>query len=362
MLIFLSFFMHNSIAINTVKIAIALLVNALSAQHYRGMCILNDSVVWLSGSKGFVVRTNNGGLSWDTLNPAGYGKKDFRDIHAWSTKEAIVISSGDSAVMLRTSNGGKSWKRVMADNSAGVFWDAMDVQMDKIILVGDGFRDDPMDMRIGKFAKRPTPLYTQVRYERTGISLTFRSFYAASGSNIQWVSPGTFAIIPVFRDKSYYELLTTSSTRSQVSKHKKQRFYSSLLVSEMPFKTQKGGGAYSFEMRNGKEGAAVGGSYLLPDGQDSVACYTTDSGKTWQLAAQMPGGYRSCVAFCQGNSQGICTGTNGSDITTDGGIHWNKTSLTGYNVCGFGNQYLWLAGSNGKWERVSVDSLFYPNK
>jgi photosystem II stability/assembly factor-like uncharacterized protein len=42
------------------------------AQSYRGLSVVNANTAWVSGSKGMVLRTVNGGKSWDTLNPKGY--------------------------------------------------------------------------------------------------------------------------------------------------------------------------------------------------------------------------------------------------------------------------------------------------
>jgi hypothetical protein len=74
-----------------------------------------------------------------------------------------------------------------------------------------------------------------------------------------------------------------------------------------------------------------------------VAVYSTDSGTTWHIAEQQPGGYRSAVAFLSG-SRWMAVGTNGSDITDDAGVHWrringldlNAISLRGSRSCAVG--------------------------
>jgi len=58
-----------------------------------------------------------------------------------------------------------------------------------------------------------------------------------------------------------------------------------------------------------------------------------DSGATWHLAAQQPGGYRSAVAFLSGR-RCVAVGTNGSDISNDAGVHWRHLDTFNLNAIG----------------------------
>ena len=65
-----------------------------NAQSLRGLSVLNDTQVWVSGSNGCIGRLNA-----DTLEvcnvPDEYRNKDFRDIHAFSQAHAIAMSVSD---------------------------------------------------------------------------------------------------------------------------------------------------------------------------------------------------------------------------------------------------------------------------
>src|ERR1700722_11826249 len=76
----------------------------------RGLSVVDDSIAWLSGSKGTVAITHNGGKTWDWQQVKGFETSDFRDIEAFSDKEAIVMSSGTPALILKTTDGGINWK------------------------------------------------------------------------------------------------------------------------------------------------------------------------------------------------------------------------------------------------------------
>ena len=59
----------------------------------RGLSVVNDRVLWVSGSGGTVGRSIDSGKTWiwNTVNQ--YKKTDFRDIEAFSEMEAVVMGS-----------------------------------------------------------------------------------------------------------------------------------------------------------------------------------------------------------------------------------------------------------------------------
>jgi hypothetical protein len=67
---------------------------------------------------------------------------------------------------------------------------------------------------------------------------------------------------------------------------------------------------------------AVGGDPAKPDATTAVAAVSTDSGNTWQLSGQQPGGYRTSVAFDSRRQRFITVGPNGTDVSLDDGVAW----------------------------------------
>src|SRR6476619_3421141 len=80
----------------------------------RGLSVPNDNVVWVSGSKGTVGRSTNGGRTWKWWTVKGFEKADFRDIEAFDASTAIIMAVGadDPAYLLKTVDGGETWKVV----------------------------------------------------------------------------------------------------------------------------------------------------------------------------------------------------------------------------------------------------------
>jgi hypothetical protein len=311
-----------------------LLPAVLAAQNYRGLSVAGRNLAWVSGSKGSILRTSNGGKTWDTLNPHGFKHKDFRDIHAAGKRKAMVMSSGDSGVLLSTQNGGKTWKIVYYDYRKGVFFDAFDIRKNQLILVGDGIDSQKMYLvkgvnlyDSGSFK----PFIFRTKRDRYGVFPdSTSSYFAASGSNVQWTGKDMFCIIPIMDNKSHFYRVRGS--------------WSQFWDEHLPFKIQNAGGAYSFCQRNNKI-VAVGGSFYKPTEGDSAACYSLDGGNKWYTVKTTPGGYRSSVCTNRSGKIWICTGPNGTDISRDAGQNWTSLKkLPGYNVCQIRGNQLWLAG------------------
>src|ERR1043165_681600 len=104
----------------------------------RGLSVVNDNVIWVSGSNGTVGRSNNGGKSWKWITVRGFEKTDFRDIEAFDASTAVIMGIAEPAYILKTTDGGNSWKVVYENKSKGMFLDAMEFWNEQSgIVVGD---------------------------------------------------------------------------------------------------------------------------------------------------------------------------------------------------------------------------------
>jgi len=104
----------------------------------RGLSVVNNDIIWASGSNGMVAKSTNGGNSFEWIKVAGYEKRDFRDIEAFDQNTAIIMGVDAPAIILKTKDGGKSWKKVLEDSTKGMFLDAMDFSDSKHgVVIGD---------------------------------------------------------------------------------------------------------------------------------------------------------------------------------------------------------------------------------
>ena len=58
---------------------------------FRGLSVVNQKIVWVSGQMGTVLKTINGGRTWDDVSVPNSGKTDFRDIEGFDSNTAIVM-------------------------------------------------------------------------------------------------------------------------------------------------------------------------------------------------------------------------------------------------------------------------------
>ncbi|TAE88994.1 MAG: oxidoreductase, partial [Bacteroidetes bacterium] len=110
----------------------------LSKTSFRGLSVVDDQTIWVSGSRGTFAKSVDGGKTVVYTQLNGYEKADFRDIEAFDDKRAIMMSSGTPALILKTVDGGEIWKEVFRRDDSAYFLDAMDFWDEKRgMLVGD---------------------------------------------------------------------------------------------------------------------------------------------------------------------------------------------------------------------------------
>src|SRR5262245_56736609 len=67
----------------------------------RGLSVVNNNVVWVSGSNGMVGKSTNGGKNWRWMTVKGFEKNDFRDIEAFDANTAIIMAISEPAYILK---------------------------------------------------------------------------------------------------------------------------------------------------------------------------------------------------------------------------------------------------------------------
>jgi photosystem II stability/assembly factor-like uncharacterized protein len=104
----------------------------------RGLSVVDDNIVWVSGNKGTVGKSTDRGKTWSWITVPGYEHRDFRDIEAFDQNRAVIIAIAEPAHILHTIDGGRTWNLAYENKSKGMFLDAMDFADDHHgIVVGD---------------------------------------------------------------------------------------------------------------------------------------------------------------------------------------------------------------------------------
>src|SRR6478672_3973633 len=101
--------------------------NVNTTASFRGLAVVNKNVVWASGTGGTVIRTIDGGRTWDVITVPGAEKLDFRDIEAFDANTAYILSigNGESSRICKTVDGGKTWNLQFRNTDEKAFFDAI---------------------------------------------------------------------------------------------------------------------------------------------------------------------------------------------------------------------------------------------
>jgi len=302
----------------------------------RGLSVVNDNVVWVSGSHGTVGKTTNGGKNWKWYTVKGFEKREFRDIEAFDATTALIIAVDEPGYILKTNDGGESWKVVYENRTKGMFLDAMEFWDEQSgTVVGD-----PIDGRF--FITRSSDggnTWHDELLENRPVAESGEACFASSGTNIRALD----AHKTVF-----------------VSGGKKSRVFTSNSAIDLPIiQGTESTGANSIAVYNayrgngGKRMIVVGGDFTIDSSHQKNCFFTDDGGKTWVAPKIPPHGYRSCVEYLSKKDILTC-GLNGVDYSLDGGKTFTLISKQGFHVCRIAKYgpSTFLAGSNGRIARL----------
>lgn len=300
----------------------------------RGLSVVNDEVVWVSGSNGTIGRSSDGGKNWKWFVVKGFEKTEFRDIEAFDATTAVIMNSSDKdpGWILRTVDGGESWKVVYENKTKGMFLDAMEFWNEQAgIVIGD-----PIE---GKFFVTRTfdggRTWQDVPFEKRPVADSGEACFAASGTNVRaldndeavFVSGGLKSSVFIRDQKMQLPLLQGKETTGA----------NSIAVWDR------------YKRKGGDQLVVVGGDFMKPD-SDTLNCfYSTNRGKTWKAPKTPPHGYRSCVEYLDKKVLVSC-GINGVDYSTDNANTWKLISKEGFNTVRIAKMgtTVYLAGNNGK--------------
>src|SRR5215831_3379399 len=298
----------------------------------RGLSVVNDNVVWVSGSKGTVGKSTNGGKNWKWFTVKGFEKKDFRDIEAFDATTAVIISIDEPAYILKTNDGGETWKVVYENKTKGMFLDAMEFWNEQSgIVIGDSV--DGRFFVVRSFDGGST--WRDVPFDNRPVADSGEACFAASGTNVRALD----------RDEAVF-----------VSGGKKSRIFirdKSFMLPIIQGRETTGANSISVfdngSRNGGKKMIVVGGDFNA-DSSSEKNCFISDvGGKAWSAPKVPPHGYRSCVEYLSKKIILTC-GLNGVDYSNDGGKTFVWISKEGFHVCRIAKlgTTIFLAGNNGK--------------
>jgi photosystem II stability/assembly factor-like uncharacterized protein len=300
------------------------ILNSGSKTSLRGLSVVDEKVIWASGSNGMVARSVDGGNSFNWTQVPQFEKKEFRDIEAFDSNTAIIMCIAEPAFILKTIDGGKNWRTVFVDSTKGMFLDAMHFRNEKDgVVIGDPINNKPF-IAVTKNAGETWT--TELSFEPETMN-DKEAFFASSGTNI-------------FLKKKKLIYVSGGSASNLYINNKK---YNLPIIQGI-----QSTGANSIAINKNK--AIIVGGDFTKDTATTKNCVLVDLKSMKTSPPQTaPTGYRSCVIFIDKNKAITC-GLNGIDISEDAGLNWRKISNEGFHVvqkAKKGNA-IFFAGSKGR--------------
>jgi len=316
--------------------------NVNTTASLRGLSVVNEKIVWASGTGGTVIMTMDGGKVWRVITVPGAEQLDFRDIEAFDqfTAYALSIGNGESSRIYKTIDSGKTWSLIFKNTNEKAFFDALACKDRENCIA----LSDPVN---GKFLligpNRGSVLSKKVEFAQ-GWGEDYQGPDAKNGE-AAFAASGTCLITQGF----YKTFIVSGGNESRVFQREHDGPWT---VASVPFiKGTAAGGIFSIAMFDLSKGIIVGGNYNEPDNGNDNLALTSDGGKTWKMGTGLSG-YRSGVTYVDKRTI-LAVGTNGSDISRDEGKTWQRLDKENYNsVQAKGKKAVWAVGPKGMVARL----------
>ena len=301
---------------------------------FRGLGVKNEKEAWISGTKGTVLRTIDGGKNWQKNNIPGADTLDFRDLEILNDSTILLMSigTGQASKIFKSTDSGENWRMTFENEEAKAFFDGFDFWDENTgILISDAIDEKLYLLK----TKDGGESWNRVGTETLPNLEEGEYGFAASGTGI-----ATFGSQKVW--------IATGGSKSRV-------FYSpdqgeNWSVFDIPIVSGKPStGSFSITFRDEQNGITVGGDYEIDTTALSNVAITKDGGKTWkgiQNPETVP--FKSCVVYL-GNNALLAVGTSGVSWSPDNGENWSTIDTTSFHTMDFDEKsgVGWLAGGNG---------------
>jgi photosystem II stability/assembly factor-like uncharacterized protein len=303
----------------------------------RGVSAVSEQVAWASGVDSTVLRTIDGGATWQKLKVTDEAL-DFRDIDAIDAQTAYILSigNGPASRIYKTIDGGNTWRMQFKNEDDKAFLDAMSFwDANHGIVFGDSVEKQFYILTTSDGGST----WARVPTANLPPALVNEGAFAASGTNIA-----------VF-GKTHAWIGTGAATKSRVL-HTADGGHT-WQVADTPIASGPSAGIFSIAFRDAKHGVVVGGDYKEEQEAVDNLAVTSDGGNTWTLVKGLSG-FRSVVTYVPGTKTLIAIGPSGGDYSLDDGRTWKPITGPGFDTFSFapGKQIGWAAGAKGTIGRL----------
>jgi photosystem II stability/assembly factor-like uncharacterized protein len=305
----------------------------------------SDRVAWVSGHAAAVLRTTNGGVSWERLIVPGAAEDSlqFRDVHAVDARVAYLLAAGPGSRsrIYKTTDGGRSWQLQFTNADSSAFYDCF--------AFWDAWRGMAFsDAVAGRFMVRGTQDGGQhwelVAADALPPAQPGEGAFAASGTCVAtldraqgWIGTGAADTARV--------LHTRDAGRTWE-------------VTVTPIAGGRSAGIAALAFRDSLHGIALGGDVGNPNARSDNVAVTSDGGRTWRAGARprFAGAVYGAAVVPGRPGWVVAVGPRGLDYTTDDGASWTSLDTLAYWSVGFGSRKVgWAVGPGGQIKQIRLE-------
>jgi photosystem II stability/assembly factor-like uncharacterized protein len=309
----------------------------------QAVSAVNDNVVWASGVGGMVLRTVDGGTTWEKHPIPGAEKLQFRGVHALSAESAWALSIGNGieSRIYHTSDGGSTWAEQFRNNDSTAFFDCITFFDAKHgIAYSDASHIGTTIVRTedgGAHWALLNPADLPVALKGEGGFASSNSCAISVDSKHGWIAAGTPGA-RIFR--------TDNAGKSWA------------LVGSVPVVHDSQSGLTAIAFRDAKHGIGVGGHVagnMNRDSSQAAVATTDDGGVTWTLRHRPDHpGMLSGVALVPkaGDKTAVIASYGGLFFSRDGGDSWTAATTTSYWAVRSAGKRAWAVGTGGRITRL----------
>mgnify|MGYP006271595689 FL=1 len=306
---------------------------------FRGIAAVSKNEAWVSGNKGRIYHTSDGGASWASVSVND--SLDFRDIELLPDGSLIAMSAGPGGLsgVYQSVNNGISWKLTNQNTSSEAFYNGMAFHDSQLgYLVGDPVNNHLFVLQTLDGGRN----WQRVRSTKLPGPVPGEYGFAASGTGIiNW-------------EQNFWMVTGGSTARIIHFSVRSDEWHAGTLPL---LSGNSSSGAFSVAFADDQNGVVVGGDYASPEKKGKTVAYTRDGGKSWKLAENHKEiGYHSCVVYSAALNIYVAVSRSGKSIySQDGGISWSDFgTIKLYSLSVSEDGTVWGAGPKGTIARLKT--------
>lgn len=309
----------------------------------QAISIIDEENIWVSGHQGTYLTSRDGGTTWRVRVMPEADTLQFRDVHAFSPTEALLMSAGQGKLsqIRKTSDGGQSWKVVFQmQDTAGFlntiqFWDN-----GKGLAFGDAIAGELYILKTenkGENWQRIDPSILPGALGNEGGFAASGTCIATTAGGKAWIATGAGERPRVIYTADYGESWRQAAT---------------------PISSGEAAGITTIIFSDSKKGFIAGGDLTIADAYVPNTAFTVNGGETWSLAEHpiFKGAiYGSALTTFRDQEVIFVCGPNGIDYSADTGTTWNSLDTANYWSTAFSESGTgWAVGKGGRILKINL--------